>query len=372
MPSNQYNIDAGIAYFVSPHGFGHAARACAVVQVLHQLLPRLHCHIFTTAPKWFFADSLVDGWTYHRCITDVGMAQKTALQEDVDATLNQLEQFIPFNNQHVAHLAAKIRALNVKLILCDISPLGLRVAAQAGMPGVLIENFTWDWIYAGYAAKIEKFSRYIDYLRESFSLAKYHIRTAPFCGVEDADLITAPVSRLPRNARSVIRGLLGVRNDQRVILITMGGIPDKRDYSVLQRLYPEIMFVIPASAPREMRIGNIIYLPHHHAYYHPDLVTACDAVVGKVGYSTIAETYWAGVPLGYIPRGDFRESAALVDFIKANMPGLEIPQPEFESGDWYKYIRDLILLDRLDRSGENGAGQIVNFLASRNLIEFDT
>ena len=33
---------------------------------------------------------------------------------------------------------------------------------------------------------------------------------------------------------------------------------------------------------------NLILLPHHSVFFHPDLVNASDAVVGKLGYSTLA------------------------------------------------------------------------------------
>lgn len=47
-----------IAYFVSPHGFGHAARSCAIMSALQAREPGIGLEIFTTVPRWFFAESL--------------------------------------------------------------------------------------------------------------------------------------------------------------------------------------------------------------------------------------------------------------------------------------------------------------------------
>ena len=338
------------------------------MDAIRQITPTAKFHLYTTVPEWFFADSLIQSWTYHACVTDIGMVQKTALQEDVDATLEQLARFIPFPAGQVLRLADEMRALNVNLILCDISPLGLQAAAQAGLPAVLIENFTWDWIYSGYADKVDQFKPFVNYLRNLFSLATVHIRTAPYCDVTPADLIAAPVSRRPRSSRDETRNRLGIAPGQRAVLVTMGGIADKWDFIGLCRLYPQTLFVIPAGAERELRVANIHYLPHHHSFFHPDLVTACDAVIGKVGYSTIAETYWAGIPFGYISRQGFRESAEMTRFIRANMPGLEIFQEEFELGVWPDRIGDLLQLNPVWRAGENGAGQIAEYLAGRGFI----
>ena len=48
-----------IAYFVTPHGFGHAARAAAVMVALQEIDPAIQFDIFTQVPRWFFQDSLV-------------------------------------------------------------------------------------------------------------------------------------------------------------------------------------------------------------------------------------------------------------------------------------------------------------------------
>ena len=47
-----------------------------------------------------------------------------------------------------------------------------------------------------------------------------------------------------------------------------------------------------------------------------------------LGYSTVAETYHAGLPFGYVLRSHFRESAVLQRFIESEMPGAEVPEAE--------------------------------------------
>ena len=47
-----------IAYFVSPHGFGHASRAAAVMEALHDLDSSLKFEIFTKEPSGYFCEDL--------------------------------------------------------------------------------------------------------------------------------------------------------------------------------------------------------------------------------------------------------------------------------------------------------------------------
>ena len=59
-----------IAYFITPHGFGHAARAAAVMVALQAIDPALQFDIFTQVPHRFFQDSLLGVHTYqteHAC-----------------------------------------------------------------------------------------------------------------------------------------------------------------------------------------------------------------------------------------------------------------------------------------------------------------
>ena len=351
-----------VAYFISPHGFGHAARAASVMAALQHLAPAVQWEIFTQVPRWFFEDSLLQPFGYHVLLSDIGLVQKTSLLADIPATLQRLQEFFPFDHTLVATLAHTVRALGCALVLCDIAPLGIAVAQQASLPSVLVENFTWDWIYAPYAQSYAHMEFYISYLQELFSAADYRIQTEPVCVYHAADLVTQPVSRKPTVAPESIRQRLGLSAEARVVMITMGGIP--MQYPFLQQLatQPDMAFIIPGASESIQHYGNAVLLPHHTGLFHPNLVSACDAVIGKVGYSTLAEVYHAGLPFGYIPPQEFRESSRLVEYIAQHMPGLAITPAQFDDGSWLSQLPQLLALPRLTRHGPNGADQAARFI----------
>ena len=111
----------------------------------------------------------------------------------------------------------------------------------------------------------------------------------------------------------------------------------------------------------------MIILPSHSDFYHPDLVNASDAVIGKVGYSTLAEVYHAGVPFGYVVRSNFRESAPMAAFIEKEMQGIFLEESDFSSGRWLTRLQDLLNLNRVQRRVTNGAKQIGSFIRDRIL-----
>ena len=353
-----------IAYFISPHGFGHAARAAAVMSALRAQDPTLHFEIFTRVPRWFFEDSVGSDFTYHALLTDVGLAQESALNENIPQTLRRLKEFYPFDCALVAEIAQRVTRLKCKLVMCDIAPLGIAVAHAAAIPSILVENFTWDWIYAGYAHDDARFQKYITYLRAVFKAADYHIQTEPVCKHRAADLVTQPVSREPRTPARQIRKQLGIPPRAHVVLITMGGTQSAQQHVFLDRLaqIQRVYFIISGNSHRAEKRGNLILLPHRSEFYHPDLMNASDAVIGKAGYSTVAEAYRAGIPFGYVSREKFREAPTMAKFIRAALGGFEISAADFESGRWIARLPDLLALPRLTRRERNGAQQIADFI----------
>ncbi|ETX01026.1 MAG: hypothetical protein ETSY1_09080 [Candidatus Entotheonella factor] len=350
-----------IAYFISPHGFGHAARAAAIMAAIQELDAGMGFDIVTQVPAWFFQDSLNGRFDYHDVCTDLGLVQHSALNADLGASLCHLDTFLPFDTAEIARLARRLDAC--QLVVCDIAPMGLLVAQQLGVPSVLVENFTWDWIYRIYVDAYPGFSRHIDYLAACFATASYHVQTEPVCDIRPCDLTTRPISRQPTTSPMHIRERLDVPPDVPLVLLTMGGIPES--YPFVQQLterFPEIAFVIPSGSAEPQRFGHVQLLPPRSAFFHPDLVHACDAVVGKAGYSTVSEVYAAGVPLGYILRQSFRESAALAAFVRQHMHGIEVPELDFQNGGWLDLIPDLLQLPKRQRQEPNGAGQAANFV----------
>jgi hypothetical protein len=352
-----------IAYFISPHGFGHAARACAVMEALHHQLPTLEFEIFTRAPRWFFETSLPCPFNYHEVKSDVGLVQRTPLFEDLPATLTALAGYIPFSLSRLAALAQTLCSLNCALVISDISPLGIAAAQAAGLPSVLVENFTWDWIYAGYLDQNPGFAAFIPEFQRVFASVGAHIQTAPVCApTENAALVTNPVGRSPRRSRAQIFASLGIPPGSRMVLITMGGF--ELEFSFLNHLLrqQDTYFVVPGGSTHYENHDNLVLLPHHSDFYHPDLIHAADAVISKAGYSTIAEAYHAGIPFGYVSRDHFRESPILSEYIARHMQGVPIDGADFQSGQWVNSIPLLLALPRITRTTPNGADQIATFL----------
>ena len=328
------------------------------MEALHRRDPRIEFELFTQVPEWFFVDSLSRRFSYHSLLTDIGLVQKTPFAADLPQTVTRLQDFYPSDPERVEHLAAALKRGQSELVICDIAPLGIVAARSAGIPGLLVENFTWDWIYEAYATKHGGFSAHIDYLKTVFDSADYRIQTEPVCRPSPADLTVSPVSRNPRTPAFQVRNQLGLPAGATVVLITAGGIPFR--FPCLERIsgHSGIFFLIPGMSEKIEVRGSVILLPHRSGFYHPDLVNASDAVVGKVGYSTLTEVYWSGVPFGYVVRQGFRESEALALFIEKHMAGMAIAEDALNDGSWVLGLGELLSIKPHRPAGVNGADQI--------------
>ncbi len=202
------------------------------------------------------------------------------------------------------------------------------------------------------------------YLQSIFGKATRHIQTQPICNPAPVDFTAAPASRKIKIPSGEIRQRLGLMESCKVVMITAGGVP--KNYGFIEKLKTQTAthFIIPGASDCVDIQDNLILLPENSEFFHPDLVNASDAVIGKAGYSTIAEVYHAGIPFGYCARVHYRESGPLVNFIENKMHAFAIGQSEFNSGDWIQRIEDLLALPRVQRNTPNGAGQIAGFIAN--------
>jgi hypothetical protein len=356
---NASSPDLPIAAFVSPHGFGHAARSSAVMlAAMEQGGARFD--VFTTAPRWFFEESLGGAFRYHEEVVDVGFRQRSALHVDVDATVAALRDFLPLHEERVSALAAKVRAMGCRAVLSDIAPLGIAVAERAGLPSVLVENFSWPWLYEPYAAHRPELKAFGDELARWTARASVHVQARPMCEPNPALEAVDPIGRPPRDGRKEVRGTLGVPEGVPLVVVTMGGYEE--DLSFLPRLeaVSDTHFLV-TGAHRTERQGRVHLYDNRTPLYMPDVLRAADAVVAKLGYGMVAEVWAEGLPFAQVTRPGFREMAALEAFADEQLAGFRLSDGDFAAGAWIDRLPELLATDRRPHEG-GGAGRVSEIL----------
>ncbi len=352
-----------IAFFITPHGFGHATRASALMQAIQAIRPNMHFDVFSMAPTWLFHESLTEAINHHRGSYDVGLVQSDPLHENLPETLQRLEALVPFRGSLVAQLACQVKEAGCALVVCDIAPVGIAVARAAGIPSVLVENFTWDWIYSGYLPAEPRLAPYIDYLEKIFKQASYHIQTEPLCQPDsEADLQVGPMSRPPDGRAADIRHVLGIPDGKRLVVIGISGSENSPDLFASLPAFSDFYYIFMGQQSN-FKIGDDrMILPA--GFYYPNLLQNATALVGKTGYSSVAEAAGAGIPFVYIDRPTFRESAVISRFIRRSVGGFEIGAAELAAGDWLPRL-EVLLQKHTPSPQPNSAAAAADFIVSR-------
>lgn len=321
--------------------------------------------LFGASPRWFFDESIPGLYRYHEVRTDVGLRQHSALAFDLDGTVAALEAMLPFDEAWVDSLAGTVSAAGCSAVLCDIAPLGVAVAQRAHVPSLLVENFTWPWLYHPLIERAAALRPLSDEIRTWLERVTWHVQTEPLCAFDAAaDLHVPPIGRVARAERARTRARLGVEPESAVVLVTMGGVPQDLPFLGRLRTLDTVEFVV-TGAPETHTEGNLHLFDKDERLYLPDLVCAADGVVAKLGYSTVAEVWREGKPLAYVTRPDFRETGPVRSWVERELDGFEIPTAAFPDGDWIERVPELLGMGGTEPRSEGGEETVARFLLDR-------
>lgn len=326
---------AAILYFVSGHGFGHAVRAS---QVVRELSARgCHCTIVTSAPQWIFDANLAGcDYAYRAMIVDEGVFQVDSLHNDLVQTHDRWKSFLDGAEDWIKKGMALIRETGARGIVSDVAPLAFPLARRAGLPSVLITTFTWDWILDFYRDENPAFAGIAREIRASYLMADAMIYT-PFAYHLPP---VAPSFFVPLIAKKAAEGKREIRKrlgweDVPHFFVSFGGYGVNGLDALRLRDMPEFRFVFLGET--NAREGNIIRLKNGDIT-HEELVAACDAVIGKPGYGTVAECVLNRTPFVYTSRGKFAEYEPMVAEMEEYIPTLHIPHEELFAGGLRNYL----------------------------------
>jgi hypothetical protein len=353
-----------IAYFITSHGFGHAARACALMNAIYHMDQQSVFEIFTSVPEWFLADSLNCNWHLNKMETDVGLVQSSPLFIDHVSSIETINSFYPLSEERILEVVKKLYESKSIASICDISPLGILAAKEMNIPSFLVENFTWDWIYQQLGRENQAYTNIASILKTYFKHADYHIHLVPGCPT--TSLVHAsfgPIARTQVADVSSIRRKLGFQGKKPYVYISLGGI--ESDFHIPENLISDDFFIVCLTNTKTPVIGkHVLQLPHHSGFHTQDLLTSSSLVVGKPGYSTVAELVLAGLPFFYLPRPDFPECQYLENYVQQNVAYLILNQNEFFSGEWLKHV-PCYLGKKNQNPPENEIFQVAKYILDR-------
>lgn len=340
-----------ICYYISGHGYGHAARAC---QVMAALPANVNLLVRTNVPADFIARESGRKVKVIPGQFDTGVLQTDNRTLDWPATIEKAGEVNAACAGALLDEVALLRKNRVDIVVSDVPPAPLEASRMAGLPSVVIGNFTWVEIYDREKNRHPQAGALADLWREQYALATLAIRTAPafpmkyFRHKTDVELI----ARRGKNVRAALCRHLGEPPKQRLVLLYFGTFGDA---ALTIPEIPGITFVAFTPMPKPVIELN----PKEWRF--PDVVASVDCVIAKPGYGTIGECMANGTPVVYHPRTEFAEYPLLRKAIESTGAGVAIAGRDLMTGRWQKAIDTACKLKpkRLPARGAQQAAELI-------------
>lgn len=367
-----------IVFYISGHGFGHASRQIEVVNALFAARSDLRIVIRSSAARWLFDRTLRGPAELRDAVCDTGAVQRGSLEVDVEETIRQAAAFHAQLEPRIDEEARLLESVGAELVIADVPPLAFAAAHRAGVPAIALANFTWDWIYEGYAGAVAfgEAPWLIERLRGWYAEATEAWRLPLAGGFESFARITEwPfIARHAQHAPEAVRARLGLPADERLLLVSFGGFGasgfDLAQAAAALRGLARV--VITSSDDRLAGVPDVLRVDEPALYgsglRYEDLVSAVDIVLSKPGYGIVSECVANRTRLLFTSRGRFREYDIFVDQMPRYLPCEFLDQEALVAGRWRPSVERLLAQADVPPAPTDGAARAAERILATRLF----
>jgi hypothetical protein len=315
---------------ITAHGYGHIAQTAPVVDALARRMEGLRVTVRSAAATDYLRQRFNCDFRHEQVALDFGMHMRDAVRVDVPRSLAAYRDYHADWSGKVAAAAETMRALHPDLLLANVPYLSLAAAQAAGIPAVAMCCLNWADIYRHYAPDDAASGAIHAQMRAAYDSAQTFLRVMPAMPMPDLRNTReiACIAQSATDDRARLRAACGAVQGERVVLVAMGGF-DYRPPAANWPSIPGVRWVLPQAWG--MRREDMVALEATGMLFR-DVLASCDAVLTKPGYGTFAEAACHGVPVLYVPRGDWPEVPFLADWLRRNGVGLEVAEEVLGSG----------------------------------------
>jgi len=269
-----------------------------------------------------------------------------------------------------AREASHLNEHGVSFVIADAPPLGCAAAYAAGIPSVVVSNFTWDWIYEEYRDELAAAPHLVPLIAESYALAAAAWRLPIYGGFESfKTIVDVPlVARHATHARDATRAVFDLPLDRRLALISFGGYGvadlDLQRLDCLDRWSILLTGARPAGdLPAGIHVIDDAWI-YERGFRYEDLVHAVDVVMTKPGYGIVSECIANDTAIVYTPRGRFAEYPVMVAEMPRFLRCAEISHDDLFAGRWLSALdRAIDAAAPPTRPATNGADIIADMIS---------
>ena len=344
---------------ISVHGFGHVAQTAPILNALHRLMPQLRIRVRSAVPFSHLRTRIHAPFTHLESYGDIGMVMSSALDACVEESRAAYQNFHADWDARVNAETELLRELQADFVFSNVGYLSLAGAQRAGIANAALCSLNWYDIYRHYCGDDGIAAQ----IQSCYANADAFLRATPGMAMESLpNLIpVAPIAGLGNNRRDELNRHLRLSNEEKLVLVSMGGIATRLPMERWPRI-DGVRFLLQQSWQAQHPDAIVIEsLPMGFS----DLLASSDALLCKPGYGSFVEATCGGTPVLYVSRADWPESPALVEWLEQYGMCRVVSREQIEQGGLARELEELFSLPRTGPRTPTGAVQVADWLAKK-------
>jgi hypothetical protein len=373
---------------ISGHGFGHVAQTAPVLNALQQLMPKLRITVRSAVAASQLRSRIHVPFRHLTSEGDIGMMMSSALDVNVEDSRAAYWKYHADWNLQVTKEAEILRDLNANFVLSNVGYLPLAGAQRVGISNAAMCSLNWSDIYQHYCNTVRpelveghgihpstsqarmgvKSARSVDQIiaaqiQDCYAKADAFLRATPGMAMNDLPnlLPIGPIASVGTNRRDELTHRLKLSPDEKLVLISMGGIASRLPVECWPRIDGVRWLVQESWKVKHPDAIAFESLPMDFS----DLLASSDALICKPGYGSFVEATCSGVPVLYVNRPDWPEAPVLNEWLKQHNVCCEVSRRALEQGKIAATLNEIWHAPLASRCVPNGALQVAEWLAEK-------
>ncbi|PIW51636.1 MAG: hypothetical protein COW18_00020 [Zetaproteobacteria bacterium CG12_big_fil_rev_8_21_14_0_65_54_13] len=315
-----------ITAYISGHGFGHLAQLAPVLNAIHDLHPDGVFLIRCELPEAELKARLSFDFELDRESVDVGVVQKSAIEEDKERSIIQMRDWLATMDARVQREIVLLRDFAPTLVLSDISPLAFPAAKALAVPAMGLATLDWHTIYSHW---LDATDPVLHLLAAAYSACEL-LLTPPMAMTMPIFGRQRPIPLIVATPQPSLYSPPTV--ERKIALVIFGGTGQPVfDVQALAGLDAWHFLIPHASVDTPANVTGIDFGPDLRAV---DVMPHVDVVVCKPGYGILAECWQTHTPIAWVERPDFPEFPMLKGWLEQHLPSAGMSRRDFAAARW--------------------------------------
>lgn len=346
---------------ISAHGLGHLAQTAPVLNILSSMVPELRLTVRSALPRERLAARITADFRHLAEARDFGFVMHNAVDIHLAASARRYREFHADWPQRIAAEAQWLQLNRVEAVLSNVAYLPLAAATAAGIPGVGLCSLNWVDLFAHYFGGQPWAANIHAQMLAAYNTDAGFLRVTPGLPMENLQTPRdiAPIATIGHRDRSCLSAQLGLDENERWLLIAMGGM----EFPLPVATWPQtagLTWLVPGTW--KVRRGDVRDYDAAKTHFG-DLLASVDAVITKPGYGTFVEAACGGIPILYLERDDWPETPYLVAWLNRHARARQLIREQLLVGDFIDLLQELWQTQPPALPLATGADQAARWLA---------